>query len=366
MRATLCSTHFLYRGQRDGILDDFDLASRLSYFLTSAPPDNKLYQLAEQGRLGDREVLESEARRLIGDRRSKSFLESFLDQWLGLDALPDIMPDERLIRWTNQYQQSITDETRLFVEEILRENLPLETFIDPDFTYLNRFNARLYGMKYDGPKNGMSRIELKRGGRRGGILGQASVMMATANGVDTQPVLRGVWLLENIFGSPPPAPPTSVPAIEPDTSGAKTIRDLLERHKADPSCAGCHKKIDPLGFALENLDPVGRWREFYPVHEKGPDGEVTTRNGQEVDAKAKLTDGTRLDGVVDLKHYLVKHIDIFSACLAEKLLTYATGRSLSFGDRKEIDRIVEEVKAGGNGFQDLIVALVGSESFRTK
>lgn len=364
IRAALCSPHFLYRGHRDGRLDDHDLASRLSYFLTSSPPDVSLRKLADAGKLSDPKSLETATRRLLKDNRSRYFLESFTDQWLDLNALPDIMPDERLIKWTPKHLQAITAETRLVVEEILRENHPVETFIDPDFTFLNRRNADLYGMKISGDE--MQRVSIKRGGRHGGILGQASVMMATANGVDTQPVLRGVWLLENVFGQHPPAPPASVPAIEPDTSGAKSIRELLTRHKADSSCAGCHRKIDPLGFALENFDPVGRWREFYPVYRKQADGKVVTKKGQPVDSAGELSDGTPLRDIVDLKRYLVTNIDVFSACLTGKLLTYATGRPPSFGDRQEIERIVRDVAKNGNGFQDLIVAVVLSESFRNK
>ena len=370
VRAALCSPHFLYRGQRDGELDDHDLASRLSYFLTGSPPDSQLRKIADSGKLSDPKQLEAATRRMLNDRRVQIFLDSFTGQWLDLDVLLDIMPDERLIKWNIKTTAAITDETRLFVAEILRENHPLETFIDPDFTYLNRRVADLYGMKKIVHGDEMQRVTLERGGRYGGILGQSSVMMATANGVDTQPVLRGVWLLDNILGQRPPEPPTSVPAIEPDTSGAKTIRELLDRHKADGSCASCHKKIDPLGFALENFDPVGRWREFYPVYERGPDTTKSktyiTKNGQPVDSHGKLADGTPLNGVVDLKRYLVQNIDTFSACLTGKLLTYATGRPPTFGDRKEVQRIVKDVKAKGNGFQDLIVAVVLSESFRSK
>ena len=211
----------------------------------------------------------------------------------------------------------------------------------------------------------MTRVDIEPGGRHGGILGQASVMMATANGVDTQPVLRGVWLLENILGDPVPEPPSNIPAVEPDTTGAKSIRELLQKHNADPSCAACHQKIDPPGFALENFDPVGRWREFYPVYKK-VNGKVVRKDGPLVDSKGTMKDGTVLNDVTDLKRYLVNNIDIFGNCLAEKLLVYATGRDLSFGDRKEVERLVREVREGGNGFQDLIVALVLSESFRTK
>ncbi|MGY8643807.1 MAG: DUF1592 domain-containing protein [Verrucomicrobiales bacterium] len=364
VRAVLCSPNFLYRGQREGQLDDFDLASRLSYFLTSSPPDATLWKLASSGELSDPTILEAQTRRLLKHNQVKNFLSSFTGQWLDLRLLPDIMPDTRLLNWNDKDLKAVTDETELFVAEILRKNHPIETFIDPDFTYLNKRNAKLYGIKHPN-SDAMKRVQIERGGRRGGILTQASVMMATANGVDTQPVLRGVWLLENILGDPVPEPPSNIPAVEPDTSGATSIRDLLERHTADASCAGCHKKIDPPGFALENFDPVGRWRDHYPVYEKVGD-KVVRKDGLAVDALGTLHDGTKLRDVTDLKRYLVENIDVFGNCLAKKLLIYATGRDLGFGDRQEVESIVKAVREEGNGFQDLIVALVLGEAFRSK
>lgn len=364
VRAALCSTHFLFREFREGPLDDYDLAARLSYFLTSSPPDARLAKLADAGELSNPEVLEEETRRLLKHHKVKHLLSSFTGQWLDLRKLPDIMPDARLLKWIDKDLQAITAETELFVAEILKKNHPLETFIDSDFTYLNRRNAKLYGIKFSNSDT-MKRVILEPDSLRGGILTQASVMMATANGVDTQPVLRGAWMLENIFGMPTPPPPSNVPAVEPDTSGAKSIRELLDRHKADASCARCHQKIDPPGFVLENFDPVGRWRDFYPVYKKQND-KVVTRKGQPIDASSSLPDGTELKDVADLKRYLVENIDIFSKCLTGKLVTYATGRPTSFGDRKVIEQIVSDVRQQGNGFADLIVAIVQSESFRTK
>ena len=365
IRAALCSPNFLYRESSVGELDDYDLASRLSYFLWTNPPDNALQKAAAKGELSRPDVLAQHTERLLKDRRSSRFLNRFLDQWLDLKLLPEIMPDPRLMRFSPKHLQAVTSETRSFVGEILRKNLPLETFINPDFTYLNARNAALYGIKnVKGDK--MRRIAIKKNGRFGGILGQASVMMATANGVDTQPVLRGVWLLENVFGNVPPPPPSSVPAIEPDTSGATSIRELLSRHKADIKCAQCHRHIDPLGFALENFDPIGRWRSHYPVYEKNENGKVVTRDGLKVDAKGELPDGTKIATVTDLKRYLVKNIDQFSACLTEKLLVYATGRRLNYGDRQVVQEIVSEVAENGNGFRDLIIAIVQSESFQAK
>lgn len=364
LRAAFCSPSFLYRGLEDGQLDAFDLASRLSYFLTSSPPDERLLKRAAAGSLSDPDILAKETRRLLAGKRVQRFLDSFTGQWLDLRLLPEIMPDVRLLKWNDNYLNAIRAETELFIAEILRENHPLETFIDPDFTYLNRHNAKLYGHPFKGG-NDMERVRLERGGRYGGILGQASVMMATANGVDTQPVLRGVWLLENVLGDPVPEPPPNIPSVESDTSGAQSIRELLERHQADESCASCHQKIDPPGFALENFDPVGRWRENYPIFEKRGD-KVVTLEGMPVDAEGRLPDGTPLNDVTDLKRYLVNHIDAFSRCLTEKLMIYATGREPGYGDRKEIDGIVARAKERGNGFEDLIVELVLSESFLTK
>lgn len=364
LRAVLCSPNFLYRGQREGELDDYDLATRLSFFLTSSPPDASLRKAAANGTLSDPATLEEHTRRLLKHNRIKNFLSSFTGQWLDLRVLPDIMPDSRLLNWTDKDLDAVIAETEMFVKEILEENHPIDTFIDPTFTYLNKRNAKLYGIKFPNSDT-MARVDIEPGGRHGGILGQASVMMATANGVDTQPVLRGVWLLENVLGDMVPEPPSNIPAVEPDTTGAKSIRELLAKHNADASCASCHKKIDPPGFALENFDPVGRWREFYPVYEK-VDNKVIRKNGLPVDATGTMKDGTVLNDVTDLKRYLVENIDIFGNCLAEKLLVYATGRDLGFGDTKEVERIVAEVRESGNGFQDLIVALVLSESFRTK
>tara|TARA_R110002049_G_scaffold2750_7_gene22091 strand:+ start:31750 stop:34452 length:2703 start_codon:yes stop_codon:yes gene_type:complete len=364
IRAALCSTHFLYRGQRPGKMDDYDLATRLSYFLTSGPPDDTLRKLAMQGQLSAKPILQQQTRRLLKQSKVKNFLSSFTGQWLDLRLLPQIMPDARLLRWTDKDLAAVTAETEMFVSEILHKNHRLETFIDADFTYLNRRNAKLY--EIDFPKSDqMKRVTLPRESLRGGILTQASVLMATANGVDTQPVLRGAWMLENIFGMPTAPPPADVPAIEPDTTGAKSIRELLDRHKADASCARCHERIDPPGFVLESFDPVGRYREYYPIYKKRGD-KVVTLKGQPIDCASVMPDGTTLKDITDLKRHLIKNPDIFSRCLTEKLLVYATGRAMNYGDHKVIDRIVDDTKKRGNGFADLIVEVVQSDSFGTK
>ena len=374
LRRALTSPQFLYRSLRPGPLDDFDLATRLSYFLTSGPPDTRLLERARARRLGDPAVLREETRRLIRSGESDSLVRHFTGQWLGNRWLKDIMPDPRLLPFFDYDRTILIEESELFFAEILRENLPLETFIAPDFSFRNAGHNKIYGGNLKGGE--MRRISLPKDGRQGGVLGLASVMMATANGVDTQPILRGVWLLENVLGMPPPDPPDDVPAIAPDTRGASSIREQLDRHRADASCARCHDLIDPLGMVMENFDPVGRWREHYPVYSEPVDEPLKeefyknigkgTRLGPPVEAQAELPDGTQLRDVTDLKRYLVDRIDLFATCLTEKLLTYATGRPLSFGDKRVVEAIVREVQLDGNGFQDLVVAIVESEAFRTR
>ncbi len=384
VRRALVSPHFLYRSTTPGILDDWDLASRLSYFLTSAPPDERLRSIALKGELPSAAVLEQETRRLLSGPERKRFIGNFTGQWLRTRLLKGIMPDPRLFRFQAKsrmyfgegHRVAMIAETELLFDEILTQNHSLETFIDPGFSYRNHPLSDIYGGELEG--NEMQRITLPTGTRQGGILGLASVMMATANGVDTHPVHRGVWLLENVFGQPTPPPPPSVPAVAPDTSGTTTMRELMKAHTTDPTCARCHDKIDPLGFIMENFDPIGRWRENYPIYTDPPDGSVPLEEefygskgkggqwGRRVDPSAVLPDGTRLEDVTDLKRYLFDNIDPFAHCLTEKLLTYATGRPLGFGDRRVVERIVGETSGEDFGFQDLIVAVVLSEAFLTR
>ena len=351
VRRALVSPNFLFRGLRPGAMDDDDLASRLSYFLTSAPPDNQLIEVARSGGLaGD---LRAQAVRLLRGPRHEAFVRSFTGQWFDTRLLVDIMPDPRLLRYYEPARRAMIDEVEMFFDEMIRKNLPLESFIDPDFSYRNERLNKIYGGELEG--NEMRRVALERGGRHGGVLGFGAVLMATANGVDTHPVQRGVWLLENVLGMPPPPPPGVVPAIAPDTSGAGSIRDQLAGHRADPSCARCHDNIDPLGMVMENFDPVGRWRDHYPRFTKPPDGTeklteefysgvgVAYVDGPAVDAAGTMPDGTNLDDVTDLKRYVLNHMDLFTRCVTEKLMVYATGRPLSFGDEQVVDGIAADI-----------------------
>ncbi len=375
VRRVLVSPSFLYRGLQPGRLDDYGIAARLSYFLTSGPPDDRLATLARTGALSEPSALADEAERLIRDPRSDEFVRSFTGQWLATRVLRSIMPDPRLLAFGAGDQEAMIAEAEMLFAEILRSNLPVEAFIDPGFSYRNARLNKIYGGRLQDSR--MQRVPVQRDGRFGGVLGMAAVMMATANGVDTNPVLRGAWVLENVFGEDPGEPPGDVPAIAPDTTGARTIREQLAAHRADPSCAKCHDRMDPLGAVLESFDPVGRWRSHYPKFTAPRDGERPleqefystvgqgTVTGPAVDSAAVLPDGTRLESVIDLKRYLLRRVDVFARCLAEKLLVYATGRPLTFRDRLEARRIARSAVDGG-GFRDLVVGIAQSPAFAVR
>ena len=374
IRRALVSPRFLFRGVIPGKLDDWDLASRLSYFLNSGPPDETLRGLAERGELSDYDVLEREIRRLLAKPERSEFVRHFTGQWLGTRKLKSVMPDPRLLKFLRRDREAMIKETELFFDEILVKNHPLEDFIDPGFSYRNQFLNAIYENDVSGRE--MRRVTLPKGGREGGLLGLASIMMATANGVDTHPVHRGVWLLENVLGLPTPPPPPEVPAVAPDTSGTTTMREQMLAHLTDPTCARCHEKIDPLGFVMENFDPVGRWREYYPVYTEEAAAPLkeefyssdskATRVGRRIDASATMPDGTVLNDVTDLKAYLLDNMDLFAECLTEKLMVYATGRSLNFGDKRVARKLANDLLDSRGGFQDLLISVVLSESFLTR
>ena len=369
LRSILVSPRFLYRDLEPDdapeTMDQFDLATRLSYFLTQEPPDATLVDLATRNRLGESWVLRREATRLMPRRPTDPMIRSFVGQWLDTKSLPGIMPDPKF-KFDDEATAVARKETEWFVSEILTKNLPMTTFIDPDFTFSTiDFCRRVYGFtppEVQEHKTTLSTDELKRfqritidrGGRYGGLLGQSAILMATANGVDTQPVIRGVWVLENLLGMPPPPPPKNVPALTPDTRGAQTPRDLLAAHTQEASCAVCHSRIDPVGFVLENYDPVGRWRTTWP----GTDATI--------DPSGTLPDGTAISSPEEFKAWLVANIDLFSNCLAEKLLTYATGRVPNYTERREIERIVRANREAGQGFRDLLLDLIDSRTFRAR
>lgn len=361
IRSVLISPRFLYRSLRPGKLDDHDLATRLSYFLTQGPPDATLVELANAGRLSQPSQLRKQALRLMPRRPGDAFVTSFTGQWLGLRLLPEIMPDPKF-NFTPYYVDTARAEVEHSFAEMIRANRPMTDFIDPDFTYTSPlFAQNVYKMERQAfdkesaaQKRKLRRITIPRGGRVGGLLGQSAIMMATANGVDTQPVLRGVWVLDNILGSPTPGPPEDVPALTPDTRGTTTPRQMLAAHTNETACIQCHKHIDPVGLMLENYDPVGRWRDRWP------------KGDARIDASGVLSDGTEIRDVVDFKRWLTSNVDVFSRCLAQKLMVYATGREPNHAEQNELKAIVKNNVGADEGFRELILDLVSSETFRTK
>lgn len=366
LRAALVSPRFLYREVNPGEMDQHDLASRVAYFLTRNAPTANIVIQARAGKLSDPAVYRETVSNLLPRSPGSAMIRDFTEQWLDTRLLPEIMPDEKF-GFSIEEVELAKAEVEHFFFTILKENRPLRDFIDPDFiTTSKRFAMENYGYEVKGEKRvnpasayiteqrKIERLPIPRGGVRGGLLGQSAVMMATANGVDTQPVLRGVWVVENILGIPLPPVPSNVPALTPDTQGAKTPRDLLEAHTKSADCRGCHQQIDPIGFVLENFDPVGGWREDWPgINVK-------------IDPSGVLPDGTPIAGYTDLKQWISGNINLFAECLSEKLMIYATGRVPSYAEKQEIKGIVAKVEQDKGGFRDLLLALMESRTFRTR
>tara|TARA_R110002096_G_scaffold91625_10_gene207310 strand:- start:3074 stop:5650 length:2577 start_codon:yes stop_codon:yes gene_type:complete len=381
IKAILCSPEFLFREERQDQLSGDELASRLSYFLWASMPDEALRQRAAKGELSDPDVLRTEAMRLLEDPRSEGFVSEFLDGWLHLRKLGSMAPDVRRFAkyYSDKLEPAMRQETRLYFHEILHTNGPLRLFLDSDYTYANKELAEHYkigaeavaeavGKEIEGvdsrllradgagdaPSMRFARVAHQQAGR-GGILGQASVLTLTANGVDTSPVIRGVWLLENILGTPPNPPPPGVPAIEPDIRGAKTIRDQLQKHRDNSACRSCHAYIDPPGFALEKFDPIGGWRGHYPIGKKYPP----------IDSSSTFR-GEDFADIVEFKRLLLKREDDFARNFVEKLFIQALGRELAVTDRPHIRKVLATTKPDGYRLRDLILACVESDLFRQK
>ena len=348
------------------------LASRLSYFLWSSMPDEELFRVAEQGKLRDPEMLRRQVERMLRDPKSEAFTENFTGQWLGLRAIDDTMPDRKLYpEFDNLLAVSMVQETERFFREILDRNLSLTHFVDSDFAMLNGRLAEHYGIP------GVSGLEFRKvslppDSPRGGVLTMASVLKVTANGTTTSPILRGAWVLDRILGMPPPRPTVDVEAVEPDIRGATTIRDQLAKHRDNPACATCHTKIDPPGFALENFDVIGGWRERYRSIGRGEPAVVDGRRmryrfGPVVDASDVLPDGRRFRGIEEYKRLLLDDKDQLARALTEKLLAYATGADpITTADRPSIEAIVNRVRGRDYRFRSLVHEVVQSDTFRHK
>ncbi len=354
LKAVLCSPSFLYLDEPgDSQLSSYALASRLAYFLWSSTPDEELLRLAAGDRLREPNVLAAQVERLLKDAKSDDFVQGFLDSWLTLRDLGSMPPDRSKFNEFYHYglDSAMRRETFLFTRRLIDENLSLVNFLDSDFTFVDKPLARLYGL--EAPRTSGFELVKLPDHRRGGLLGQASVLTVTANGIDTSPVVRGVWLLENILGTPPSPPPPDVKPLDPDIRGAKTIRDQLAKHRSVASCYDCHRKIDPLGFALENFDPIGKWRETY-------------NQRAEIDASGELPNGRSFDNINGLKAILVEQKDQFARALAEKLLAYATGRRLTPADRPDVEQLIAASRKPNDGLRDLIKNVVLSKPFRSK
>jgi mono/diheme cytochrome c family protein len=373
-KAVLCAPEFLFFHETPGRLDDDALAARLSYFLVNGPPDDALRAHAAAGDLARPEVLRSETERLLTDPRAHRFTSDFVGQWLNLREIEATTPDPKLYpEFDELLQVSMVRETELFFEELLKHDLSIRNVIDSDFAMLNERLARHYGI--DGVTGQeFRRVALPRGSGRGGILTQASVLKVTANGTNTSPVIRGVWLLRNILGEPPQPPPPNVPAVEPDIRGATTIRAQLARHRTLASCASCHAQIDPPGFALEGYDVIGGRRDFYRALGDGlprvvrriREGNVQYRRGPDVDAGDVLPDGRRFHNFDEFRQLLLADKDRVVACLAEKLLVYASGAPIDPADRPAVAAIIQHVAARGDGLRSLVHEVVQSDLFRSK
>ncbi len=380
LRAVLCSPAFLYLAEPEPAgepaaatataLPAHALASRLSYFLWSTMPDAELTALAQSGELLKAEVLLAQTRRLLASPRSDAFVEGFLDSWLNLRSLGDMPPDRDAFEryYADDLQNAMRRETQLFTRHLLDHNEGIVRFLDADYTFVNRPLAKLYGLgDAVGPADGHVFRQVKLSDpNRGGLLGQGSVLTVSANGVETSPVTRGIWLLENILGTPPAPPPDDVPAIEPDVRNAKSMREILTLHRKDPACYECHRKIDPLGFALENFDPIGAWRGNYEKIERINRLQVKRIVGAPIDASGELPGGQSFQDIAGLKNILVERKDQFARTLTERLLSYACGRRIEPLDRPEVDRLVKELAGQGYGFQDLIELVALSKAFRSK
>lgn len=361
-RAILCSPRFMYFQESVGELDNFALASRLSYLLWSSMPDQRLLDLAANGQLRDPAVLRRQTDRLLDDPRGRNFVNDFAYEWLDLSEIDFTEPDRRQYRGFDVIvQESMLQETHAFLRELLSQDLPIGNLIHSNFTFLNNRLARHYDIpNVQGDK--FQKVALRPEDKRGGVLTHGAVLKVTANGSTTSPVLRGVWVAERLLGYEIPPPPDSVPAIEPDIRGAKSIRDMLEKHKADTSCASCHVKIDPAGFALENFDPAGQWRDRYQTVNNRKRNKV----GLEIDPSYQLPDGRKFNGLREFQKLVLDDESTIAANFAKQLLTYGTGASCGFADRDHLDEIVTEAGKSNYGMRSVLHAVVSSPIFQTK
>ncbi len=367
LKMILCSPSFLYlseiTAEEESKLRPFDLAARLSYAIWAAPPDDVLFSAAKSGRLSKTAELKKQIRRMLSDDRSNEFVNGFLDSWLNLRDIGNL-PPPRKAAWeyySENLPEAMKQEARLFFADLLKGNGSVIHFLQADYSFVDKRLAKLYQLPEKDTlrlEDGFQRVSLSGQKQRGGLLGMASVLTVSANGVDTSPVTRGVWVSENVLGVIPPPPPDEVPALDSNVSGAKNIREKLAKHSEDKACMVCHQNIDPLGFALETFDPIGRWRTKYPTS-KGKSAKI--------DASGAFPSGETYKDFAGFKRVLVKdRQDQFARNLIEKLLTYTTGRNMERIDQYEIDDILQRIKADDYGLKTMVIEVLTSQIFRSR
>ena len=375
--AVLSSPQFVYLDEKPGRLDDAALATRLALFLWNSEPDQALRERAAKGELHRPEYLRAETERLLNDKRSHRFVDTFLDYWIDIRKLEETTPSTTLYNdyyLDDSLSEAALAESRLFFSDMVKSNLPARNIVDSDFTYLNDRLATHYQIPgIEGV--GMRRVALPPNSVRGGLMTQASVLKVTANGTTTSPVLRGKWIMERIVGYEIPLPPAAVPAVEPDIRGATTIREQLDKHRADESCAMCHRKIDPPGFALESFDVMGGFRDRYrAMATNTAPAEGFGKNGwpfafylaMPVDASGQMEDGRAFSDVRSFKKMLLQDEAQIARNLTRQLSVFATGSPVRFSDRDKVEQIIKDARTGHYGVRDIVHGLVQSELFLTK
>jgi hypothetical protein len=362
LKSILVSPEFLFRVEREPIdaipgtayrINDLELASRLSFFIWSSLPDDELLDLAIAGKLRDSRTLKTQVRRMLSDSRSNSLIDNFTGQWLHLRNLDSVTPDLRLFPdFDDNLRQAFRQETELFVESVLREDRSVLKLLKADYTFLNERLAQHYGIPgIFGSR--FRRVELDPKHKRGGLLRQGSILTVTSYATRTSPVIRGNWVLENIIGTPAPPPPPNVPALEENTvDSTLSMRDRLAAHRANPICANCHNLMDPVGFALESFDAVGRWREF--------------ENGVAIDVSGGLPDGSVFTGVENLENGLLERPELFVRTLTEKLFTFALGRGVEADDAPAIRQVVRDAQADDFRFSSILLGITKSVPFQMR
>ena len=357
LEAVLTSPHFLFRveidkekGETSHPINDWELATRLSYFLWSSMPDAELFDHARKSDLHNRQVLEAQTRRMLKDPKAHALVENFADQWLLIRNLKSATPDTTMFpSFDEPLRRAMQKETELYFENVVREDRSIIDFIDSDYTFVNERLAKHYGI--DGVKGDEFRKASLKDGRRGGLLTQASVLTVTSNPTRTSPVKRGKFILDNILGTPPPPPPPDVPALKEakEVADSVSLRQRMEIHRANPACAVCHQKMDQLGFGFENFDAIGAWRD---------------RDGKNaIDPGGVLPGGAAFKGPAELKAILKANQQDFAHCLTEKMLTYALGRGLERADRCVVEEVTRNVVQNKYAFSSLVLGIVKSEPF---